>query len=290
VATVWTSPEAPRELDSSAVAESPDVPAWTAALGGDERRGLHGRTLTQALLGEPVEVVDTAGDWLQVRLPWQPHGVDGSGYAGWVRRSHVGQDGSPPSADVLAVSALSAPCVPEHGDPLVLSYGTVLAILDLDDRSAVVALPDGRPARIRTEAMRIPTDPVGAAELLASARQFVGLRYLWGGTSGWGIDCSGLVHLVHRVHGVTVPRDASDQHEQARPWSSPERATQGGLFFFARAGQRAYHVGLVTGSEPLAMLHAPESGPGDGGTVEDAPIAPDRAATLVGAGTFLPLP
>jgi hypothetical protein len=290
VATVWTSPEAPRELDSSALAEPPDMHAWTAALGGEQRRGLHGRTLTQALLGEPVKVLEAAGDWVQVRLPWQPHGPDGAGYTGWVRRSHVGEDGSAPTADVLAVSVLSAPCVPEHGDPVVLSYGTVLGSLGLDGDTAVVALPDGRPARIRTGAVRGATERVGVDELLASARQFVGLRYLWGGTSGWGVDCSGLVHLVHRVHGVTVPRDASDQHEQAQPWSSPQEATDGGLFFFARAGARAYHVGLVTGNEPLAMLHAPESGPGDGGLVEDAPVAPDRIATLVGAGTFLPLP
>jgi hypothetical protein len=288
VATVWTSPEAPREVDSPALAAPPDMHAWTASLGGAQRRDLHGRTLTQALLGEPVEVVEVAGDWAQVRLPWQPHGPDGAGYPGWVRRSQVGEDGSAPTSEVLAVSVLSAPCVPEQGDPVVLSYGTILGGLGSDGDWAVVSLPDGRPARIRTAAVRRPTDRVGGGELLASARQFVGLRYLWGGTSGWGVDCSGLVHLVHRVHGLTVPRDASDQHEQARPWRHPQEATHGGLFFFARPGERTYHVGLVTGSGPLAMLHAPESGPGDGGLVEDAPVAPDRLGTLVGAGTFLP--
>jgi cell wall-associated NlpC family hydrolase len=290
VATVWTSPDAPRTQDAAAVADLPDVAAWTAALAGSDRRGLHGRTLTQALLGEPVEIVDEVGDWCQVRLPWQPHGAHGDGYPGWIRRAHVDSAPSPAIGDeVVAVSQPSALCVPEHGDAVVLSYGTTLATLGTDGDSTLVRGPGGRPARIATTATRRPADGGGPGELLASARQFIGLRYLWGGTCGWGLDCSGLVHLVHRVHGVRIPRDASDQHEQAAVVPGTAAAVPGGLYFFARPGQRAFHVGFMTvDRHRTAMLHAPESGPGDGGRIEEAPLAPDRAETLVGAGTFLP--
>jgi hypothetical protein len=83
------------------------------------------------------------------------------------------------------------------------------------------------------------------------------------------------VHLVHRVHGFTVPRDASDQHERATPVQDTDTTAPGGLYFFARPGQRAFHVGFMAGGgNGRAMLHAPRTVPGDGGRIEEAPMAP----------------
>jgi len=268
-------------MDAAALADSPDLAAWTDRLGAADRRGLHGRTLTQALLGEPVELLEESGDWARVSLPWQPHGPDGDGYAGWVRRAHLAplEQTSP----VVAVQMRELSCRPERGAPVALSYGTLLPELDRDAGRAVVGLPGGGRAVVDDSAVRRPSAAFAPEDLLMSARRFIGLRYLWGGTSGWGVDCSGLVHLVHRVHGLTVPRDASDQHEQATREDGTPRP--GGLFFFARPGERAFHVGFAaTGG----MLHAPESGPGDGGQVEEGPMAPERAEVLVGAGRFVP--
>jgi hypothetical protein len=297
VATVWTSPDAARDEDAAAVADHPDVQGWTASMDGTARRGLHGRTLTQALLGEPVDVEEEAGPWLRVRLPWQPHSPAGTGYPGWLRRAHVvDEPGSAAGADVVAVDVPETACLPERGGRIEsLSYGTVLPVEGTDADRVVVRLPDGDIGRIAASDVRAPGAPATTADVLASARRHLGLRYLWGGTCGWGLDCSGFVHLVHRVHGVLVPRDASDQNEQADRWPDPVDARPGGLYFFARPGQRAFHVGFATGwaedAQPArpTMLHAPESGPGDGGLIEDAPMAPHRSETLVSAGRFLPV-
>lgn len=227
VATVWTSPDAPRDIDAPATAAVPDLLGWLSVQSAEMRRGLHGRTLTQLLEGEPVEVLeeDVAG-WARICAPWQPNPADDGGYVGWVRRSHV----------------------------------------ELADREA----PTGPAGPVRPDRIAV----------MEAARQFVGVRYLWGGLSPYGLDCSGLVHYAYRQAGVVVPRDAHAQAAAVMPVPLGEELP-GDLYFFARAGGRVFHVGLVTARG--RMLHAPETGE----RIEDAPLADDRRATLVAAGRFL---
>jgi len=112
------------------------------------------------------------------------------------------------------------------------------------------------------------------------ARRFVGLRYLWGGVSPWGFDCSGLVHFSYRMAGVVVPRDASAQHAASIPVPLGDEEP-GDLYFFANDDGRVTHVGFVAYDEK--MLHAPEGG----GLIEEAPLSPERHRSLIGAGRLI---
>lgn len=286
VCTVWSSPDAPRDVDAAAVRDQPDVVGWAASMGPDVRRGLHGRTETQLLIGEPVVVRGERDGWSEVVAPWQRSTGRPDGYPGWVRSAHLGEpvrSGDRPLAWVVSRTAV---CSTDRGDQQELSVGTALAVDTVNDQSVAVCLPDDRHGTVPLPSVRLAR-PDGVAiveDVLAVARRFVGLRYLWGGTSGWGVDCSGLVHLAWRSQGVLLPRDA---HEQA---DSPlvedvelDDVRPGDLYFFARPGERIYHVGFVT--QPVSesgerwMLHAPEGGE----LVEDAPLAPHRVETLVAA-------
>jgi len=284
--TVWAAPDAPRRLDLPLIADAPNLAGWCASHGRDDRAGLHGRVVTQALLGEPLLVLDEVAGWSRVLLPWQPSSLDPRGYPGWVPGSHL----LPASSDadvsdgVAAVRPLTA-TLRTPGGGVELSCGTVLPALRRDDSEVVVALPDGGVGWLDAADVIRRAGPFSAAAdpaaILSTARQFLGLAYLWGGTSGWGVDCSGLVHLAHRVHGSAVPRDAADQCA-ALVAVPTDAVSAGDLLFFARRAEPPHHVGIATSSgppSPLRMLHAPETG----GLVEDAPLAPHRREMLTAA-------
>jgi cell wall-associated NlpC family hydrolase len=288
VATVWRSPDAPRDVDAAAVRDVPDAAAWADSMDQQVRRGLHGRAETQLLCGEPVEVVDERDGWTQVVAPWQRSSRGDHGYPGWVRTAHLGTPVDRTEGTTAYISARSAP-LRVHGAVVELSFGTVLWVDAVSDTSVTVTLPGGRVGSLDRASVRLSdkADPPShdPDATLRAARQFLGVRYLWGGTSVWGLDCSGLVHLSCRSQGVLLPRDARDQAATEKVDAVPlDQVLPGDLYFFARPGEAVYHVGFVT--RPVAadgtrwMLHAPEGGE----LIEDAPLAAHRVATLVSAG------
>ncbi len=280
---LWASPDAPRTIDAPLVAEVPDPRTWPDGLDKDARLDLKERILTQLLLGEPVDVLEERGDWLQVVAPWQLSSRDRRGYPGWVPRAHVGA--APTAAEREAVVAVEAAPVratpggtPAPDAPSEASYATILPVLDETPAGVRVCLPGGHSAWLDPSACVVrPAGverPVDGQAVLAAARRFVGLDYIWGGMSAFGLDCSGLVHLSFRALGRVVPRDADDQATAASVVPLGQ-ARPGDLYFFARPGQSIHHVGFVAGGD--RMLHAPRTGQ----TVVEEQIDGDRRATLV---------
>lgn len=92
------------------------------------------------------------------------------------------------------------------------------------------------------------TNTNGRADIIATARRFLGLPYLWGGTTPFGLDCSGMVQLAHRVFGITLPRDADLQWVDRRLAPVPRtRLRPGDLVFFGPRRGAVTHVGLALG-------------------------------------------
>jgi cell wall-associated NlpC family hydrolase len=250
------------------------------------RLGLHGRADTQLLMGEGVQVLAESDGWSRVVAPWQESSRNDSGYPGWVRTAHLDRHVPLRRGAAATVVTRSATCRVAGGE-VDLSFGTMLWIQSVGAETATLHLPGDRSGVVSLDALRLThkrqQQVYGSDDVLNAAAQFLGLRYLWGGTSAWGLDCSGLAHLVFRAFGVLLPRDAHDQ--AAFVESVPlDEVRPGDLYFFARPGKAVYHVGFAT--RPVAadgtrwMLHAPEGGE----LIEDAPLAPHRVETLVSAG------
>lgn len=284
-ATLWTGPRAPRSVDVGAISAPSQMRSWTDLMGRGERLDLPGRVESQALLGDAVVVDEERDGWARVVLPSQPSSKDPRGYPGWLPIAQLVEWDRP----ATAAAVVRVPTCTLHDAPSGAAVVT--------DVSFATALPTAGPAQAgwlpvhvsgreapawvaESDVEATPVSPAGPGDLLSAARQFRGLSYLWGGTSGLGLDCSGLVHLVFRRFGVTVPRDTHDQAAAAPVSVSPAEAMAGDLLFFGVAGADIHHVGIATGDG--RMLHAPETGRG----VTEEALPPHRLDNLVGAGRW----
>ncbi len=84
-----------------------------------------------------------------------------------------------------------------------------------------------------------------------------GTRYVYGGATLDGFDCSGLVFYAHRHFGLDVPRTSSEQADEAESVRQ-RRLQRGDLVFFRIDSRKVNHVGIYIGHRQF--VHAPGAG------------------------------
>ncbi len=257
----------PRLVDRVAVLPDPSLAprlygVVTVSVAVQKTKPSHGSELgNQLIMGMPVKVLKREGGW------YLAQSLDDR-YLGWMEPGHLALM-TAEEADAfqasrrLVVTALFAVVRDgpreQSGAVSDVVMGNVLRLKGLAHGWYAVQLPDGRegylPSQAGTsyqpwKASRRAT-PVNIERI---ARQFIGVPYLWGGTSPKGFDCSGFTKTTFRANGVELQRDADQQSEQGEPVSLDNDLAglrKGDLLFFGpRPGvTRITHVGIYLGGK-----------------------------------------
>jgi len=219
--------------------------------------------VSQALLGDNVKVLkqekNSQGEnWCQIETP--------DTYQGWVVASSLRflKPGDKPYAKagrIFVVSALLAntyrePDVTAHKPVQVAPISAFLEIVgERDERWLEVVLPSGARAwvqkgdgDVREAPWTWPRRPV--EDMVALSKRFLGINYLWAGTSPLGLDCSGFAQLIYKMSGVPILRDADIQMTKSGLVEVPRGQEKAGdLIFFGRAIDKISHVGMMIDGE-----------------------------------------
>lgn len=209
--------------------------------------------LSQLLSGEPVRLLENAGDWSLIETEHR--------YQGYVRSAHLKR-----------VSAKFPEKFMGFVDSGCLSENSIF---------------DGFPAfqwreeNSRTLAVNVAGEIQYGKSISELAMRFLGVPYVWGGKTPAGLDCSGLVQLVFNLAGYSFPRDAWQQAEAGIEISfdaSDPMLEPGDLLFFSHPGKRIHHVGISLGA--TEFVHASEWVRVQSLSAGHPHFAPDRLETL----------
>ncbi|WP_181272748.1 C40 family peptidase [Brevibacterium oceani] len=269
VATLWTDTDAPRKADKPALGHPVDLAKWNKNLKStDVRRGLTGKTETQATYGSEVTVLDTKGKWSYVSVKDQKTPKNKKGYPGWLpTKQLVENDRFTKLRDEQPRAVVTKPKSELEGIEFTkdtgadVSFNVDLPLIAQDVDDVRVALPGGGAAWIDADDVDVydvgekPAKPSGK-DLVKTAKQFDGLRYLWAGVSAYGFDCSGFTYSIYRAHGIDLPRDSGEQAKVGKAVSS-KSLKAGDLLFFSTSSGTVHHVGMYIGDGK--MIHSPNA-------------------------------
>lgn len=217
--------------------------------------------VTQATLGMPVKVYKKEGSWYYIQTP--------DGYLAWVDYGGV----SPISEEELNTWRSAEKIIflepfgfsyeqPSAAAPRVsdLVAGNILEVLGERNGFYEVKYPNDKKAFVEKKDAQPYEEWVASLEptgenLIKTAREMMGVPYLWGGTSPKGMDCSGYTKTVFFLNGMMLPRDASQQIAAGKEIDSTknfENLQPGDLLYFGRkatdtTSERIIHVGMWIG-------------------------------------------
>ncbi len=223
---------------------------------------------TQAILGTPIKIYKKYHGWYLVQTP--------DNYIGW-----MDYDGSQlmnldefnawensKKVIVTTIYGFSHSSAEKESIPVSdIVEGDIFKFLGIEGKFVKVEYPDNRVAYISSSEIEnysswLKNRKIDAEDITETAKNFMGIPYMWGGTSTKAFDCSGFTKTVYFLNGVMLPRDASQQvytGELVDTKNGFQNLKPGDLLFFGRkatdsTAERITHVALYIGD--TEFIHA----------------------------------
>lgn len=195
---------------------------------------------TQALLGNPLQILKKQKDWYLVETP--------DHYLGWtddritrMTKAEYDHWTGLPKIMVTSFVGTTHEKPDDSSEPVSdVVMGTLFALKSQTKDYYHVTYPDGRTAYLKRETAQPLTSWLKSLhptseKIVRTAHLFTGIPYLWGGISSKGLDCSGFTKTVYYLNGLLLPRDADQQAATGipvEPHSDWSGLTAGDLLFF----------------------------------------------------------
>jgi cell wall-associated NlpC family hydrolase len=196
---------------------------------------------TELLYGEDITIFDRADGWCWVKAA-------SDGYVGYLPEDAIAEAATTPTHIVVPQRTFLYP-EPELRKPYktVLSMGSRVHIAgEAEARgNRYLVLDDG--TAIFSKHL-LPLGALDGQDYVDIAARFLGTPYLWGGRSGLGIDCSGLVQLALQMTGRSAPRDTDMQAADLGEPIERSDVRRGDLVFWKG------HVAIF--EDPETIIHA----------------------------------
>ena len=210
--------------------------------------------VSDCLYAEPLYLLREDGDQMLVH--------SGEGYLGYIPTDAIHRVTEAEFTRYVDGSAVRLTADFPASAELTIPVGARLKwVQSLTSASIQAELPTGEELAIPAEVCRVydaPTDTI--EKIIKTATQLTGTKYVWGGRSAEGIDCSGLVQVAYATVGWHLPRDSNQQVYLGRltgtRWHTSAMRSGDTMYFLGEDG-RIRHTAIYLGDGKYINAESP---------------------------------
>ena len=198
--------------------------------------------ISQALIWEHIIVLDKKKSWYKIK--------QNDGYVGWINKFYT------TSADVYEKYILNDNTkwniinkrIVKITDNInnfskYISIGSIVPIISKNKFFSIIIMPDETKYKINNDFILSYNCKIDLKEMILLSDCLLGAPYLWGGKTGFGFDCSGLIQTLFKFTKYKLPRDSCDQIKMNNLEQIKDNYMIGDLVFFMELNIIS-HVGV----------------------------------------------